>query len=214
MNNGNSTAEQQVKFTSFQSAGDLAFTTTKHVYYVIGDINYFKSTGGPLLSTGYLHLRSNLLRKRTLSYEVFTQGQYDQGRRLKERYLLGAGTRWRILDELALGTAIMQEYEEWRMISNEESTVVKSLTKFSSYLTGKVNFTENMALSLTGYYQTGYDPEISSFRNRVSGDAALEIKIGARLSFRMRYVIAYEEKPIIAISKTVYSFSNGIMYEF
>lgn len=214
VNNSNSTGEGQVIFTSFRSTVDLSFTSKENIYYVISDTRYFKSTGGPLQSTGYLHLRANVLRKKRLSYEGFAQGQYDQGRNLTERFLMGAGARFRIVDDLALGAGVMQEYEQWESLTDGEASIDKNLTKFTSYLTGKIDFTSTMALSLTGYYQTGWDKEIDALRNRVSGDAALDVGLGEKLSLRLRYIISYEDRPVIPLSKSVYSFSTGVKYSF
>ncbi len=96
INNRNSKADEQVLFTQFRQKGDISYTSEKHIYYLIDDIRYFKSTGGPLQSTGYGHARANFLRKNRLSYELFAQGQYDQGRNLDSRFLAGGGLRYRL----------------------------------------------------------------------------------------------------------------------
>lgn len=213
INDRNSTAEEQILFTSARGRGDLGYTTAHHHYYLLGDARYFQSTGGPLQSTGFVHLRANLMRKQQLSYEVFTQLQYDQGRNLDQRLLSGAGIRLRILDDLAFGTGGMYEVERWQSLS-EESTTTVALWKSTSYLSGTIALSKQAELELTAYYQTGYDRDISEFRHRLSGVSRLDIAMSQRLRWTVAFELAYEDRPIIPISKRVYSFNNGVRYSF
>jgi hypothetical protein len=214
LNNGNSTADEQVTFVALNSSGELGHSSEKHVYFLIGNVRYFQSTGGPVQSTGYGHVRANFLRKKQLSYELFSQTQYDQGRNLDRRLLAGGGIRYRILEELSVGLGAMQEQERWKRIDNEGEIVEIGLTKLSSYITGQITFSEQVRLLMTGYYQTGYDSDIDSFRNRVSADLGLNIKIGKRLDYSLKSTLAYEDRPIIEVSKSVYTISNGLNYRF
>jgi hypothetical protein len=214
LNNRNSTAAQQVTFTALNASGDIGVNSEKHIYYLISNIRYFRSTGGPILSTGYAHARVNFMRKNKLSYELFSQVQYDQGRNLKERLLGGGGLRYQVLDELATGVGIMQEKEVWQELSDASVFRDPNLTKLTSYITGQIRFSEQVGLLLTGYYQTGWDKSISAFRNRVSGDLALNVKMGRRLEFSVKSTFSYEDRPIIPISKSVYALSNGLNYRF
>lgn len=211
INNRNSKANEQIIFTQFRQKGDVSYTSEKHIYYLIDDIRYFQSTGGPLQSTGYGHARANFFRKKRLSYELFAQGQYDQGRNLDARFLAGGGLRYRILEQMAFGIGAMLEQEEWEPIT-DDGNIIKEITKLNIYLTGKIRLSEKASLSLTGYYQVGYDTKDELWRNRVSVDASLDIFLARRFGLSMGYSLAYEDRPIIAISKSVYLFGTGIKY--
>ncbi len=213
INNRNSKADEQILFTLFRQKGDLSYTSDKHIYYLIDDFRYFQSTGGPLQSTGYGHARANFLRKQRLSYELFIQGQYDQGRNLDVRFLAGGGLRYRMLEHLALGVGFMQEQEKWKTIVSE-AFVIKDITKLNSYLTGKIGLSEKASVSLTGYYQVGYDTEDELWRNRISLDASLDVFLASRFDLSIGYSLTYEDLPIIAISKSVYAFGTGVTYSF
>jgi len=213
INNRNSKANEQILFTQFRQKGDLSYTSEKHIYYVIDDIRYFQSTGGPLQSTGYGHVRANFLRKKRLSYEVFAQAQYDQGRNLNVRFLAGGGLRYRVLENLAMGIGAMQEQEEWDPLDSETS-VTKNIVKLNSYMTGKIGLSKLASISLTGYYQSGYDSEDELWRNRISVDASLDVFLARRFDLAIGYGLTYEDRPIIAISKSVYSFGTGLKYRF
>lgn len=212
INNRNSTADEQVVFTQARLKGDASFTSKKHIYYLIEDGRYYKSTGGPLQSAGYGHFRANLLRKHRLSYELFCQAQYDAGRNMDVRLLAGGGFKYRILDQLTFGMGAMQEHEKWEQLSSEE-IVIKDITKMSSYITGKINLSELASISLTGFYQTGYDLDDEVWRNRVSLDSSLDVYLARKLDLTISYSLTYEDIPIIAINKSVYAFGTGVSYK-
>lgn len=214
LNNRNSTAAKQVTFIALNASGDIGVNTEKHIYYLISNIRYFRSTGGPILSTGYAHARANFMRKKKLSYEVFSQVQYDQGRNLKERILGGGGCRYQIMDALAAAIGVMQEKEVWQELTDASQFREPDLTKFTSYITGQLRFSEQVTLLLTGYFQTGWDKSIEALRNRVSGDLALNVRMGKRLELSVKSTFSYEDRPIIPISRSVYALSNGLNYRF
>lgn len=213
INNRNSTAKEQILFTQARLKGDASYTSVHHIYYLIEDGRYYQSTGGPLQSAGYGHARVNLMRRQRLSYELFAQGQYDQGRNLDSRLLFGGGLRYRILDQLSMGIGAMQEHENWEQLTTENK-VVKDITKMSSYLTGRIDLSERASISLTAFYQTGYDIDDEIWRNRVSLDSSLDVFLIRKLDLSIGYSLTYEDLPIIAISKSVYAFGTGISYKF
>lgn len=152
------------------------------------------------------------MRKQRLSYELFAQGQYDQGRNLEGRILGGGGLRLRITENLAAGVGAMQELESWRPFTDDASLIDKNLSKLSSYITGRLSPALNM--NLTAYYQTGFDPADDLWRNRISASTSVNFKLTTKLAVSLGYAIAYEDRPIIALSKTVYQWTNGLKYTF
>ena len=80
--------------------------------------------------------------------------------------------------------------------------------------TGLLRFSEQVSLLLTGYFQTGWDKSIEALRNRVSGDLALNVRMGKRLELSVKSTFSYEDRPIIPISRSVYALSNGLNYRF
>lgn len=214
MNNRNSSATEQIRFVLVQGNGDIAYTAEHHSYFLVADARYFQSTGGPLLSTGFGHARVNLMRKQRLSYELFAQGQYDQGRNLEGRILGGGGLRLRITENLAAGVGVMQELESWRPFTEEASLIDKNLSKMSSYITGSIDVSSALKMNLTAYYQTGFDPADDLWRNRISASTSVNFNLTSKLAVSLGYDIAYEDRPIIALSKTVYQWTNGLKYTF
>lgn len=218
MNNRSTTAEKEVTFKGLDGKADLVYMSKKHAYILINNINYFKSTGGPLISTGYAHFRINFLRKRKISYELFTQIQYDDGRNMPYRFLKGGGVKINLLEKekstLYVGVGIMHESEHWKDINQESNIIHKNIWKTSSYISGKIVFNEHVNFNVITYYQAGYDYDSDVYRNRVSGDAVITVAISDRLAFLTSFTAQYEDKPIIPINNFVYSLTNGLKWKF
>jgi hypothetical protein len=218
INNRSTTAEQEVVFKGFDGSADLVYVSEKHAYILINNINYFTSTGGPLISTGYAHFRANFLRKKIMSYELFTQIQYDNGRNMPRRFLQGAGLKFNMMksrkSELFIGIGIMHEQETWKLVKLDNQLIEKTIWKTSDYISAKIELNEFVDFNLITYYQGGYDNDSDVFRNRISGDAVLTVKFNDRLSFLTSFVAQYEDKPIININPWVYSLTNGLKWNF
>ena len=218
VNNRSATADKEVVFTGFRAKADLVYVGSRNAYILINDFNYFKSTGGPLISNGYSHFRVNWLRKRTLSYETYAQIQYDDGRSMPLRQLVGGGVRWSLARDrkhkLHVGTGLMWEYEEWKTLGEESVIIDKEIIKNSTYVGFKTLIYDYVSFNGVAYYQVGYDDESDVYRSRYSGDLALSFKLTNNLSFSTSFTAQYENRPIIDIPNWVYSLTNGLKWEF
>ncbi|MCX2739228.1 DUF481 domain-containing protein [Pontibacter anaerobius] len=204
--------------------GDLAYVSEKHSYLLLNYYNYLlvnydsEELRNTVASTGYSHFRINVLRKKRLSYELFTQLQADKARGLEFRTLAGAGVRYRILkgenSSLYFGTGFMHEHEEWENPELEQKLIVSDLLKSTNYLSGKVKLNEQVSTEGIVYYQVGFDDNIDSFRNRVSGDLTLQVKLTNKFSFKTNFSCTYEDEPIVPVTRFVYAISNGIQLQF
>ncbi len=217
LNNSSATAEENIVFRGLIATADIAYVGDKNAYILINKINYIKSTGGPLISNGYAHLRTNLLRKRKLSYELYTQIQYDNGRNMKQRLLGGGGIRLELYESkkerLLLGIGGMYEHENWLTFDTDEN-IIKNIPKLSSYLGGKVSLTDHVVFQIMSYFQSGYDQDSELVRNRINGDFEMIINVVGKLDFVVSFFIQYENHPIIPINNYVYSLSNGLKWNF
>lgn len=218
INNQSATAEENIVFRGITAGSDLVYIADKNAYILINKLNYFKSTGGPLLSTGYTHLRFNFERKKKLSYLSFTQVQYDQGRNMPFRALIGGGLKYALIRRnksgLYASTGLMHEKENWQVLTTEE-IIHKSLWKSTNYISGNIVFGKsNTILNMIIYYQVGRDQKADVFRNRISGDISLTFAMTNKLSFATNFSLQYEDKPIIPINSFVYTLNNGLKWTF
>jgi len=218
MHNRSATSDKEITFVGFKTTTDLVYLTEKHAYISISNIQYFKSTGGPLSSNGYSHFRINFQRKKLLSYETYTQIQYDNGRNMPFRFLVGGGLRWRILESKKVGLhggiGAMNEIEHWKNIATDNSIISKQIFKTSDYIGLNSKLNDYINFHVTLYYQGGYDKDDEIFRNRTSVDFLFTVLITNKISFNTSFSFQHEDKPIIPIRNFVYSLHNGIMWKF
>ncbi len=217
INNQSTTAEKEVTFKGLRAKADLVYVSNENAYILINNLNYFTSTGGAEISTGFTHFRINWLRKKKLSYETFTQIQYDDGRNMPLRRLIGGGVRWAVAragnHKLHIGTGVMYEYEQWKQ-AEPSRLIQKEILKNSTYV-GFQTLINNIArFNGIVYYQGGYDESSDLFRNRFSGDVSLSFSLTNNLSFSTSFSAQYEDRPIIPINNWVYSLTNGLKWDF
>lgn len=209
---------QNATFIGFDSEGDIVYFSDHHAYILINTFEYFSISDGPFVSTGNAHFRTNFRRKKPLSIEAFTQIQYDAGRNLEVRYLLGTGLKYRIYNkkkfQMYAGTGIMWEKERWKSSLAENGNITKELLKSTNYINLKFEINDKVDFNNTIYYQGGYDEEDDVFRNRVSLDLNIKVKLTQGLSFITKFSGQFEDKPIIPINRYVYSLTNGIEFDF
>ncbi len=223
LHNRSATAGNPVRYTGLGSGADVAYVSGRHRYMLINQLNYSSFTGNPFISTGYSHFRTNLWWKKSISYELFTQYQYDLGRGLKRRFLSGAGLRFTFVDEekirVAAGVGAMYEYERWVVPGSEDSEtgiefVYSNFGKSTNYISARWQVNEYVNLNSIVYFQTGYDRWVRGFRNRFSTDTNLNVKLTQRMTFFASFSGAYDSRPVVPIYNFIYSLNNGIKVGF
>lgn len=158
------------------------------------------------------------MRKKPLSIETYTQWQYDDGRNMPMRFLLGGGLRFRLYESekigLHAGVGVMNEIENWNDLSQEGVIIRKQIIKTSDYIGLSAQLNDFVSTQLTVYYQGGFDQPADLFRSRVSADFLFNVKVTDKISFVTSFTFQYENKPIIPIRGFVYSLNNGIAWKF
>lgn len=215
LHNRSASPDNPVRYTSLGTGADVAYVSGHHRYMLLNQLSYSAITGNAFISTGYSHFRANFLWQRPLSYELFAQAQYDIGRGLESRYLSGGGLRYTFVKEkkikLALGVGAMYEQERWQVPGTEgEGIITTRFPKSSNYLSGRWQVNEFVNMNAIVYYQTGYDRDIDSFRNRFSGDANLNVKLWGRFTFFSTFNAAYDNQPVVPVVNFIYSLNNGL----
>ncbi|MGV3502617.1 MAG: DUF481 domain-containing protein [Adhaeribacter sp.] len=224
--NQNAGKNQPNNYLRLALNGDLVYHSPLHTYFFLNYLNYLlvnytdDTQRKTVAEQGYSHLRANFYQARRLSYEVFVQGQADKPRGLEWRSLAGGYLGFRVKEELEqdiqifLGLGAMQEHEEWENPELEQKLEVANQLKAASYLSARYKLNPNVQAKATAYYQTGYSRKIDAFRNRVSGDISLAVKLNKVLAFKTSFNCTYEDRPLVPVTKFVYALSNGILVSF
>lgn len=193
------------------------FYPDKHAYIFISKVDYVRLNGEGVMNFGYVHGRANFLRENKFNYETFVQYSFDNFRGLDPRWIFGGAIRYHILrsqkSSFLIGVGGMYEFEKWRHPYAAEIHE-KSLVKSSNYLAYQVAFNEHLDLNVVNYYQVGYDQSIKGFRNRISASVILNAKITDRFSLSNAFDLAFEDKPIVPITKLIYTLKTGVSFNF
>lgn len=217
VNNGSATTNQEITFVGLKAEADVAYLSENNAYILLNNLSYFKSTGGPLISTGYIHFRINYLRKDNISFENYAQVQYDDGRNMPLRRLIGGGIKFKIAEtdnsEVHIGTGAIFEHEEWKQFETSE-LLVKEIWKNSSYAGFRSSINDFIIFNGIIYFQGGLDANSDLFRSRISGEISFSFDIIEKLAFSATFIGQYEDRPIIEINQWVYSYTNGLKWRF
>lgn len=224
MFNRNAGKNNPNNFLQLTFNSDVAYIAVRHSYLLLTYYNYLlinydnKEQRNTLASNGYAHFRINLYQQQRFSYELFTQLQSDKARGLELRTLAGAGVRYAILrkpkNNLYFGTGVMHEFEKWQSPDETEGIIKSNLPKLTNYISNKAVLNDHVTNEAIVYYQTGYDNSINAFRNRVSGDMNLVVKLNSTLSFRTGFNCTFEDKPVVPVTRFVYALTNGVQVNF
>ncbi|WP_299986287.1 DUF481 domain-containing protein [uncultured Pontibacter sp.] len=224
MFNRNAGRNNPNNFLQLTFNGDLAYISKNHTYLLLNYYNYLlvnydsREMRNTVASNGYSHFRVNLFSRRKMSYELFTQYQTDLARGLERRILTGGGLRWLLYrtDNTSwfAGTGLMHEHESWKDPEQEGVTRVADLLKSTNYISLRSKLSEHVETNNIAYFQTGYDDDISRFRNRISGDLGLTVRLVGRVSMRTNFNFTYEDRPIVPVTKFIYAITNGLQVDF
>ena len=78
----------------------------------ISKLSFATSNGDILLSDGYAHVRGVINRRKKLNEEIFGQIQYNAIRGLEDRFLIGGGLRYLVVDKEKYGMTRDELYEK------------------------------------------------------------------------------------------------------
>lgn len=213
VNNRSAGLDNPVKLLGYNFTLNSIYTPKKHAFIFIAHRNFLRINENPFINFGYFHGRVNFYRKNRLNFELFTQLSDDNFRGLNPRILGGSSLRYRVVDrdstELIVSTGVFYEYENWMHPVTQE-TVTANFVKSTTNIVFRHSFSKALSFNMIVFYQVGYDKSISALRNRVSSNIHLNSKITKRLSLVNYFEFAYEDKPIVPITKFLYSYRIGL----
>jgi len=201
---------------SLGSRARVEYLKNKSRWLVFGSYNLtqFKDVDDPeavprnFANNAYGHLRYNYKLKDWLTWEAFSQTQFDEVQEVQIRVLNGTGLRFAITEtkkwQLFLGTLYMYEYEE--------TTDLPELTynrnhRLSSYASIGLQVTETFTLNHVTYFQ----PDVVNWQDyRISTETSLAFNITDKLAFTTYFQLVYDTRPPITVPETMYVLRNGL----
>lgn len=190
---------------------NLNYVKKKHLVFALGDFGLFRANKSALVNRGFAHLRYNYEAHKRVIVEAFTQNQYNQIQKIRFRSLVGAGPRFRLLENdsarFFVGTLYMYEYEE----------VADSVGQFnrdhrlSSYVSAGYTFNKLFSIDNITYFQ----PKINDWGDfRISSETQLLFHLTTYLSLNISFILNHDTQPPEGIENTFYSLTNGLKFRF
>lgn len=187
----------------------VQYKAPKDLYLFLANYDISKSKGKTLTNNAFLHFRYNRKINGFIRWEAFTQLQFNEITRVKNRWLLGTGPRWKLLDKevgaLYLGNAYMFEINQEKNLS--DSIIRQIDNRFSNYLSFSIFPNELISIISTTYYQ----PKINDWNDfRVSNVSDFRAKISKHLVIGLSYRLSFDSDPAEGIPNLNHSFENKL----
>lgn len=202
--------ENGATIISTRSTARIDFLKDRHHFFSISQYNFGKVEDEAFVEDGFQHFRYNYHWKPKLTWEVFTQLQYNEKINLRLRWLLGTGPRFTILNneknKIFLGTLYLYEYNE-EFFENEQRIFSRE-HRLSAYFSFVLQPNTFLTFSGTTYFQ----PSIDNFR--IASQHSLNFKIFKNLSFSSGVGLSYDSSPPGEVVNLIYQFTNGIRWTF
>ncbi len=202
------------EFVSAAGGLRLDYAREANDNFIVTQYDFRESDKGKITNKGFLHARTMWTMSGLLTLEGFGQSEFNEFISLKNRNLLGGGSRWHPLArasedapvslELFLGVGLMYEHEYY---STSPNPVIHDRLRSTNYLTLNAAFGGNTALRIITYFQ----PVLSAPEDfRFSNETALEFKISRWLTFSVTSSYRYNSRPVLNVKRYDLQLRNGI----
>ena len=200
------------KLVTISANSQLEYVKLKHLFLLIGGYNLVKAGSNNFLNDGYGHFRYNYDVSKNVTWEAFTQGQYNERTRSRFRALMGTGARFRFhfteKNRLYLGTALMFEHNQFSDITPRQYDV-----RLSNYLSFTIIISDKIKLNNTTYFQ----PVLTDLGNfRVSSQGNALFQITKKLVFKIsgNLILDRDTRLPPSVPDLIYAWTNGLRWEF
>lgn len=160
------------------------------------------NAGERFMDQNTAHLRHVLTLNSRLQNEWFVQFDSNRKRNLKERELIGARLRGRLLTtptlKLRLGAAYMYEHERYDLAAENSHPRSLATHRLSSYLTCEVGRGGGVSLLAVTYFQ----PALTDWRDtRLLSENAVAVDLAANLALKISITLRFDSRPPDGVKK-------------
>lgn len=198
------------KLTQLNNSADIQYHKNAYRFIFLNNLSLLRYAGGDLVNDGFQHLRYNYTYKDSsiLTLEVFAQHQYNENKLLKQRLLLGAGPRFRLIDKpnFSWYAAPLVMLEKETLSSDENSET--SITRLDAYSTININIIEKISFNYISYFQ----PNLSNTEDyRFSLESGLSFKLSKYFAYNLSFAMDYDSIPPEGVENKFYYFKNQLV---
>jgi hypothetical protein len=193
-----------------EAGAHLQYKTKKSLYLILANYGFLKSADSKLIDNAFLHFRYNYKINRTIRWEAFTQVQNNLVTKIKSRFLIGTGPRFKIIS-----TKVFRFYAaSLLMFEAEKETGVDKLQenlRQSTYASFSIYPSNRIEIISTTFYQ----PKWGQFSDyRILNQSSLKVKASKKLTLTTNYNYLLDSHPAAGIPETNYNLSTGFEYDF
>ncbi len=184
----------------------LQYKSKKSLYLFLGGYGFLKGDQQSFVDYSFLHLRYNYKLTKVLRLEAFTQWQQNVITKIKFRYLIGAGPRFKLVEskkiKLYLGSLPMYEIEKEANAAHQTHN-----WRCSNYLSFTFIPNKQTELTTTTYYQPVM---FDAGDYRLLNQTTCKIKAGKKIAVVIRYNYQFDTSPASGVTRETYTFGTGI----
>ncbi|MDC1067944.1 DUF481 domain-containing protein [Candidatus Kapabacteria bacterium] len=202
-----------VKFQEGGLSLRLDFLSDLNKSFIISSFNYKDNNKKIIDRNGFVHLRSSFFRKNLFKPELLFQLEFDEFRKLSERFLAGANIRYdlNLHDSSSIFTNLKLSFGTGIFYENEilaEDIIYKSyIWRHNNFLT--LDYVINNSVSLRTVTYAQYD-----FFNiediRLLNESALLFNINKVLQFTFSINYRFDNQPADQVESTDLYIKNGL----
>lgn len=188
----------------------LQYKSNRSLYLILGNYGFLKATNQKLIDNAFLHFRYNYKINKTIRWEAFTQIQNNIVTRIKSRFLIGTGPRFKIIStkKFRFYAATLAMYEVEKEVGLRE---LHKDVRSSSYASFSVYPNDRIEIISTTFYQ----PRFDKFNDyRILNQSAVKVKASKRLTLGFCWNYLFDNFPATGIPKENYSLNTGLEFEF
>ncbi len=189
--------------------GRLNYRTEQHTTFWVVNAEYGESKGEKNAEQAFTHLRYINSWSEHHAWELFTQLERDQFRRIELRALAGGGWRFEWVAHskeraniIGLGAFIEHEKTD----DGDENTV-----RLNHYWIFKKRFVETVQIMNTLFIQ----PAIDEWDDvRIFDQFSLIVPLIEQLNLKINLTVRHDNQPADNVEKTDFIYSTGFLYTF
>lgn len=199
-------------FQYFGSNTRLNYGWNENSYtFLILNGGFGRNEGKTFFSESLVHLRNVNALSKNIQLEAFAQYDNNKSLLLLNRYLAGAGLRFRILTtedtKARYGTSLFIENEKYDLTPAAKHDAKIQTIRFSNYFTFTLKLKENLTFLTVSYLQ----PDIQHFTDfRILSNNALQVKLSKSMGLDTKIDLRYDSKPADSIKNFDLSSKIGL----
>ncbi len=191
---------------------NLQLNDSLNTYLFYSDVRLSRTDGVDDLNYGSFGTIYNYKAEdRIISAEGLMQYQYDSGKDLKHRFIIGGGPRWKIVDKKGLKLSLVAYTIYFNEKYDSEIATKKSKAKFSTMLTFSTNLSESMSIKHNTYYEPDY---ANPSDYRIESQTTFQAKFNKKFSYKIYVQVNYVSVVPTGIENFDYRIQNALSYSF